>query len=471
MKKIIITITTFFTLMTLALAACAPQPESSPSNVNQAEGLRVLAANSFLADIAQNVAGERVTVDSLIPIGIDPHAFEPTPQDVAKIAESQVLIVNGAGFEEWLAETIANAGGERLVLEASAGLTMREPTASESSHEHEAETAADDHSVESHSAMVCEQLDGKTAEEEIASGADAASAVELHSAEEHAAAEHAHEREILTLKLNPQADGTFAGFVLFDAEAEEGYAFTAGSGTIKISNAQGEALEAAQTLALECGGMSQGVIFKLAAGEYTVEFSGSANATSLFSAGPVHSEHAHSHEGDPHFWLDPNQVMMYVENIRAGLSQADPAGAETYAKNAETYLAELKTLDGWMREQVEQIPAERRILVTDHDTLGYFADQYGFSVIGAIIPSFSTGASPSAQELAQLIDQIKTTGAPAIFLDVATNPKLAEQIASETGVKVVADLYTHSVTEASGPAPSYVEMMRQNTTKIVDALK
>jgi zinc/manganese transport system substrate-binding protein len=103
--------------------------------------------------------------------------------------------------------------------------------------------------------------------------------------------------------------------------------------------------------------------------------------------------------------------------------------------------------------------------------MGYFADQYGFTVTGAIIPSFSTGASPSAQELAGLIDQINDTGAPAIFLDVAANPSLAEQISGETSVTVVADLHTHSVTAPGGDAPTYIEMMRYNTMRIVEALK
>ncbi|MCG2787894.1 MAG: metal ABC transporter substrate-binding protein [Anaerolineae bacterium] len=331
MKKIIFTIMGIFAL---TLGACAPQPAAAPEAESQAKAesasLRVLAANSFLADIAQNVAGDRVTVDSLIPIGLDPHAFEPTPQDVAKIADSQMLIINGAGFEEWIEETISNAGGNTKIVEASAGLAMREASEAEPSHEHEGEEA-DEH------------------------------------------------------------------------EGEE------------------------------------------------------------------HDEH--HHEGDPHFWLDPNQVIVYAENIRDGLSEIDPAGKDTYAKNAAGYIGQLRELDTWIRAQVEQIPVERRVLVTDHDTLGYFAEQYGFSVTGAIIPSFSSGASPSAQELAGLIDQINDTGAPAIFLDVAANPKLAEQIAAETGVTVVADLHTHSVTAAGGPAATYIEMMRHNTLRIVNALK
>ena len=85
----------------------------------------LLAVETFLTDIAENVAGDRLAVDALMPIGVDPHAFEPTPQDVARIAKSQVLITNGAGFETWLSKVLDNAGGRRLVVEAAAGLSSR----------------------------------------------------------------------------------------------------------------------------------------------------------------------------------------------------------------------------------------------------------------------------------------------------------------------------------------------------------
>jgi ABC-type Zn uptake system ZnuABC Zn-binding protein ZnuA len=283
--------------------------------------MKVLAVESFLADIAQNVAGERLQVEALLPLGLDPHAFEPTPQDLARVAQSQVLIINGAGLEEWLARLLENVGGQRLVIEAAAGLPFRQ------------------------------------------------------------------------------------------------------SGGQKI-----------------CGT-------------------------------PVDGEQGHGHEGDPHFWLDPHLVIRYVENIRQGLSQADPAGKDIYARNAEAYIARLKELDAWIVEQVSQIPPERRLLVTNHESLGYFADRYGFRLVGTILPSFSTAASPSAAQLAQLVDCIQSTAAPAIFLETGSNPQLAQQVARESGVKVVTELYTHSITSATGPAPTYIDMMRYNVRTIVEALK
>jgi ABC-type Zn uptake system ZnuABC Zn-binding protein ZnuA len=179
-------------------------------------------------------------------------------------------------------------------------------------------------------------------------------------------------------------------------------------------------------------------------------------------------EHA---EGDPHFWLDPTKVATYVENIRDGLIAADPAGKDAYAANATAYIAKLNELDNWIKQQVERIPPERRLLVTNHESFGYFADRYGFRVVGAVVPSVSTAASPSAQELAALADQIKSTGAPAIFLETGANSQLAEQLAAETGAKVVTGLLTHSVTARDGAAPDYLSMMRYNVNAIVDALK
>jgi manganese/iron transport system substrate-binding protein len=120
---------------------------------------------------------------------------------------------------------------------------------------------------------------------------------------------------------------------------------------------------------------------------------------------------------------------------------------------------------------VTTIPEERRLIVTNHESFGYFADRYDFKFIGTIIPSVSTGSSPSAQQLARLVDHIRETGAIAIFLETGSNPKLAEQIAQETGVKVVSDLYTHSITEPGGKAPTYIDMMKYNVQTIVEALK
>lgn len=116
------------------------------------------------------------------------------------------------------------------------------------------------------------------------------------------------------------------------------------------------------------------------------------------------------------------------------------------------------------------VPATKRLLVTNHESLGYFADRYGLRVVGALLPSVSTGAEPSAGQLAALIERIRLTGAPAVFLEAGVNPQLARQLAEETGLRVVTDLYTESLTNVDGPAPSYLAMMRHNARSIAAAL-
>jgi len=171
---------------------------------------------------------------------------------------------------------------------------------------------------------------------------------------------------------------------------------------------------------------------------------------------------------DPHFWLDPVSVITYVENIRSGFALVSPEGAATYQANAEAYVLRLKELDSWIAGEVASIPPSRRLLVTNHEEFGYFAERYGFTIVGTVIPGVSPEGAPSAQQLVALVDQIRATGAPAIFLEAGTSPDLADEVARETGVKVIDDLYTHSLGKN---ARSYIEMMRWDVGRIVEALR
>lgn len=292
----------FSLFLTGALTACA-----GTSSAQGAAAPDILTTTTVLADITKSIAGDLHSVGSLLPIGMDPHSYQPTPQDTAKISKSKVLIVNGAGYEHFLESMLVNADGERTLIEASAGLRLRS---------------------------------------------------------------------------DPEGD--------------------------------------------------QGV--------------------------------------DPHVWLDPNNVIVYVENVQAGLVKFDPENAAVYRSNAEMYIRQLKELDTWINDQVAQIPPERRLLITNHEALGYFAERYGFTVVGTVIESFSSDASPSAQQMAALVDQIESSKAPAIFLDASDNSALARQIADETDVKVITDLHLESLT-AGAPASTYLEMMKYNVTQILEALK
>jgi len=300
-RKLIIILVLFF------LAACSAQPLQAATSTS---GLpKVMAVETFLTDIVRNVAGDRLIVDSLLPINSDPHSYQPAPRDIINVSKSNVLVINGGGIETFIAPLLDNAGGSRLVITASAGLTSL-----------------------------------------------------------------------------PDPSG----------------------------------------------------------------------------------EHP---EGDPHFWMDPNNVIRYVENIRDGLIEADPQGGQFYTDNATAYIVQLQALDAWIVDQVAKIPPDDRLLVTNHESLGYFAARYGFTMIGSIIPSVSSESAPTASQIAGLIDQIRASGARAIFMETGANTELANQISAETNVILVTNLYTASVSDSNGPAPTYLDMMKYNVNQIVNALK
>lgn len=181
---------------------------------------------------------------------------------------------------------------------------------------------------------------------------------------------------------------------------------------------------------------------------------------------------AHEHgEFDPHVWHDPNNAIIMVENIRAALVEADPANAAAYDTSSEAYTAQLTELDAFIREQVATIPEANRILITSHDTFGYFGAEYGFAIASAIA-SFSTeSAEPSASDIAALIDQIRAEGVPAVFAENITNPDLLQQIADEAGVIFAPTLYTDALGQPGTPGATYLEMVRFNVTTIVEALQ
>ena len=185
-----------------------------------------------------------------------------------------------------------------------------------------------------------------------------------------------------------------------------------------------------------------------------------------------HEDHDADSEGgtDPHVWFDPLNVAAWTDAIRDALSARDPAHAAGYAARAAAYRARLLELDAWIREQAAAIPAERRRLVADHAVLGYFADRYGFTLAGVLVPGFSTAAEPSARDIAALEDVIRARHIPALFVTRTVSPALAERVAADTGAKV-ALFYDGALSGPDGPASTYLDFMRHNVTVLVQALK
>jgi len=260
-----------------------------------------------------------VDVQILLPEGTDPHSFDPTPQDIAKVADADIIFANGVGLEAFIEDLLASADAEERIVEVSEGIQLLEHP------EDEAE----------------------------------------HNEEEHDHAEH---------------------------------------------------------------------------------------------------------KGDPHTWTDPNNVIIWVDNIKSELIDAEPENATTYTANAEAYISKLNEVDAWIREEISKIPPENRKIITDHRLLGYYVEEYGLEMAGTIIPGYSSLSEPSAQELAEIEDLISKLGVKAIFVGNTVNPNLAERISEDTGTKLVY-FYTGSLSPAGGEAETYLDYLRYNTNAFVNALK
>lgn len=174
-------------------------------------------------------------------------------------------------------------------------------------------------------------------------------------------------------------------------------------------------------------------------------------------------------QGNPHFWLSAALGAKYVERIRDGLISADPAGKPAYTANAAAYSGELLRLNAELKQQAASLPPEARKIVTNHDAFPYFAQEYGFTIVGDILGNAES--EPSAGDLATLVQQIKAEQVKAVFSESQFSPKLTETIASEAGVKVVANLYTDSLGEAGSGVTSYTELLRYNMRAVVEALR
>ncbi len=297
----------------LAVSAC------SPATPVQDETLKVVATTTIVGDIVFQIGGDHIDLTVLLPVGSDPHGFQATPQDLAAIADADLVFINGLGLEEFLSGILENAEGSAVFVPLSDDIPN---LLKNEDHAHDEDQAQDE--------------------------------------------DHSHDDE----------------------------------------------------------------------------------------------------EFDPHVWLNPNNIGFWVEIIEEYLNEFDPENSKFYDENSASYLLELEKLDGWISENTETIPFAQRLMIADHNAWGYFADAYGFELIGTIIPGYSTLAEASAGDLADLETLIEDLNARTIFIGNSINPDLATQIAEDTGIEVVV-LYTGSLSKANGPAPNYIEMMQHNVELIM----
>lgn len=290
--------------------------ETSPSNMKVT--VQVVTTTNIVADWANNVGGYQVEVFSLVPVGGDPHSFQPGAGDVAKIADADLILSVGLGLEAfWLEELVRNA------------------------------------SVDESQVVVLGDL------------------------------------------IDP--------------------------------------IEFVVTRNHEQKGLGQSTF-------------------------------------DPHFWFDPMRVKLAITDIATRLSVIDPDGGDIYQANASQYGEQLDQLHAWIQAEIAVIPSERRLIVTSHDSLSYFAQLYGLKVIGTVLPTGMTEVEPSAEDLAQLIGQVQEHRVRAVFGETTARERLANAVTNETGTQLIR-LYSGSLGREGGGAGTYIGMMRANVERIVEALK
>jgi len=301
-----------------ALAACMLLSSPTLAQDNPV----AVATFSILADLTQRIAGDHVQVLTLVGPNGDAHVFEPGPQESAELAEADLLIANGLGFEPWLERLEDASGFKGKVVVVSEGVM---PLAGEEEHEGE---------------------------------------------------EHEEETE------------------------EEG----------------------------------------------------------------------HHHEGaDPHAFQDLANAQIYVANIAKGLADAAPDHAADFKANAEALIAEMAALDRQLKAEFGAIPEERRRVLTSHDAFHYFGRAYGIAFVS--VQGLSTEAEPTAEDLAKVVRQARDGHLSAIFLENMSDPRLAETVAQESGVRVGGELYADALSDSSGPAPDYLSLIRYNAKQLLAAMQ
>ena len=309
-------------LISIGLLACGQSKPTQTLPESVAGKLQTVVSFSVLADIVQQIGGDRVHVVSLVGVGKNPHAFEPSPSDLKTITQAKLLVVNGLGFEGWLDRATDTTQFQGVKVVATQGIPALE-----------------------------------------------------------------------SLKTDVPEHG------------EAGH------------------------------------------------------------------DHEHDHGGfDPHAWQSPLMVAQYyVPNILAGLKQADPAGADYYQKRADAYLVQLKQLNTRIQQAVDTIAPDQRKVVMSHSAFKYFEQTYGVHFYS--IQGVGTESQPSAKTVAQLIDLIQHEHIHGLFLENVSDPRLIQQIAQDTGVKAGGQLFTDALSEANGPAPTYLNMMQHNAQTLIEGMK
>lgn len=270
------------------------------------EKYKVLATTSIFSDMAKNIASDRVEVQSIVPIGSDPHLYEPTPNDVQAVRAADLILMNGLGFEGWLKKLIDNSGTSAKIVIITTGI------------------------------------------------------------------------------------------------------------------------EAIQNL-------------------------------------------SYKNTADPHAWMNVQNGLIYIENIKNALVELDPIGKLEYEFNYGVYKEQLEALDNYVIKRISEIPENQRFLITSHDAFQYYGRRYGLTLEPVL--GVSTEAEVQTADIRRIISVIRKNKIPTVFIETTVNPKLLQQVATDIDVSIGGSLFSDSIGDSTSPAPSYYDMIKYNTDTIVEALK
>ncbi|WP_096202005.1 metal ABC transporter substrate-binding protein [Bacillus sp. FJAT-45350] len=317
MLKRMLTMISVVAVLGFLMAACGSEETSNEGTTNEDantnneevvtevsnEGLEITTSFSVLGDIISQVVGDRGTVEYIVPIGEEPHEYEPIPSDFKKLSDADVFYVNGLDLEEWLERVVSNVSDTDIVT-VSDGVTP-------------IPLVGDD-------------------------------------------------------------------------------------------------------------------------------------------------------ENDPHAWLSPKNVIIYVENIVSDLIERDPDGEATYRENADAYIAELEELDAWIEEQVQQIPEEQRVIVVTENAFKYFGESYGFETEGVWEINSSEEGTP--QQISRIVELVEERNVHAVFVESTVDKRYMETVANEAGIPIAGEVYTDAVGAAGSGAETYIEMTKRNVEVFVAGL-
>ena len=419
--------------------AAAPDPTAAPA---MSEPVHVVTPSNIVADWVTNIGGDHVNVFSVLPVGADPHGFQPGARDVAQIADADLVLSIGLGLEaSWLTELLENAARDpSTIVELGEAV---DPIEFAETHIEDVEFLEDLMHV------IHEVEDGEISAEEGLEEIE-----ELVAAFEAAEAEHEEEGE-------DHGDEEEEGEDHGDEEEEEGE----DHGDEEEGEDHGDEEEHGDE---ELPAMVLDIIHEVEEGELDAGEAIEAIEGMTEEGEDAHEGHGHGLE-DPHFWFDPPRVKIAVDEIVSQLSALAPDNADVFSANASAYKEQLDELHTWTESQVAVVPEDHRLLVTSHDSLGYFALLYGFEVAGVIL-SFTTEVEPSAEDLAHLAETIEDLGVPAVFGETTVSERLAASLATETGAQLVR-LYSGSLGQEGSEAETYIGMVRTNVSRITEALK